>query len=112
MSMIVYRNNTTGDKSNYLEGVSLNATIKNELIVNGDYKRFLDFRKMLFLADGVDHNNKEYYKEMFGENVETLFSISNSMHQRKTRNRNDILKWIFAIRNIKNIKTVRLFSVL
>lgn len=75
---------------------------KNDLIVNGTFKTFLEIKKK-FYEIGLDTNSKENYTDYFdNETIDLCFKIYNSNKQRKKRNLDQIIKWYFLIMRIRS----------
>lgn len=83
--------------------------LKNELIVNGTYKEFLQFKKELFQG-GFDSHMKSLYEIYFDnlETVEECFKIYYANRQRKKNNWNEICKWLFAINKFESFKNFKI----
>lgn len=83
--------------------------MKNDLIVNGSYKEFLQCKKDIFV-NGLDSRDLNLYLPYFKDidTVKECFRIYNANRQRKRNNWIEILKWVFAIKYINTFKEYRL----
>lgn len=81
---------------------------KNDLIVNGTFKAFLE-KKRLFYEIGLDTNLKENYTDYFDEEtIDLCFKIYNSNKQRKRRNLDQFIKWYFLMMRIRSYEKYKL----
>lgn len=84
---------------------------KNELIVDGTYKEFLQCKKELF-EGGFDTHMKSLYVMYFDRLTEPVvdecFKIYNANHQRKYNNWNEICKWVFAVEHFSMFRNFRI----
>lgn len=84
--------------------------MKNQLIVDGTYKLFLECKKNLYLNRIDSNHNLEYYLPTLKdiEVVKECFKIYNANKQRKKNNWNEICKWAFAISKIVSFKDFKI----
>lgn len=81
---------------------------KNTILNSGIYSEFLKYRRMLFLK-GIEYNNKNNYLDLFDEElVIQCFRIYEANKRRKTYGLNEILKWLFCIKEIPVFKDHKL----
>lgn len=81
---------------------------KNDLIVNGTFKTFLETKKK-FYEIGLDTNEKENYTDYFdNETIDLCFKIYNSNKQRKRRNLDQIIRWYFLILRVRSYEKYKL----
>ena len=81
---------------------------KNDIIVSGKYRVFLEKKKELFL-NGKDSYNSELYSDILTlEETKNCIRIYNNNRARKKRNNEDLIMWNFAKDTIPRYKDYKI----